>query len=337
MKLALKITPQRSTQYTNMVETLAMPELLASPLGEAIREVQHIPLAGQGYLLATADDDVLSSPLYRRILAQMGATSEIYEYFEQVGDVQGPLLRPVEPQFTPFVPLEMVETRRYKGKTNEVFTRVLLNIALFAGAYRRQVDERLRILDPLAGGGTTLFLALASGYDAFGIERERQDVETTAVFVKQYLNSEHIPYKEIDERGRRAGRRYQFEIGHKGNTRMLVLAHGDAAEADMHMREVTGGPRMHAIVGDLPYGIQHFGEITSLLGHALPIWERLLLPGGTLALAWNATRIERVEIVEFIERNTHLQVRNDLPYTQFVHTVDRVIKHRDVIVAVNSQ
>jgi hypothetical protein len=27
-------------------------------------------------------------------------------------------------------------------------------------------------------------------------------------------------------------------------------------------------------------------------------------------------------------------VRNDPPYTQFVHTVDRVIKKRDVLVAV---
>ena len=42
---------------------------------------------------------------------------------------------------------------------------------------------------------------------------------------------------------------------------------------------------MHTIVGDLPYGIQHFGEISALLGRVLPAWESLLLPGGTLALA----------------------------------------------------
>lgn len=335
MKIALKITPQRSTQYTNMTTALALPELLASPLGTVVRDVEHIRLAGQGYLLATADEDILASPFYRSVLSQLGATSEVYEYFTQLGEVQGPLLRPVEPSFVPFVPLEMVETRRYKGKTNELFTRVLLNIALFAGAYREQITERLRILDPLAGGGTTLFLALAAGYDAFGIEIARQDVETTAVFVKQYCNSEHIPYKEIDERGRKAGRRYQFEIGTKGNTRWLVLAQGDSMQAELHMREIAGGPRMHAIVADLPYGIQHFGEISSLLAKTLPVWARLLLPGGTIALAWNATRIERAEMVAFIESNTRLHVRNDAPYTQFEHTVDRVIKRRDVVVAVH--
>ena len=96
-----------------------------------------------------------------------------------------------------------------------------------------------------------------------------------------------------DERARKAGRRYQFEIGPKGQTRTLVLAHGDTREAELHLREVPGGSRMHAIIADLPYGIQHFGEISALLSQALPVWERLLLPGGTIALAWNATRIER--------------------------------------------
>jgi tRNA G10 N-methylase Trm11 len=100
------------------------------------------------------------------------------------------------------------------------------------------------------------------------------------------------------------------------------------------MQEVPGGPHMHAIAGDLPYGIQHFGEISGMLSKALPVWERMLLPGGTLALAWNATRIERTAIADLVERHSQLRVRDDPPYTQFVHTVDRVIKKRDVLVAV---
>jgi hypothetical protein len=332
MKLALTITPQRSTQYTNMTAALAAPELLASPLGVAIRHVEPVTFAGQIHLLVDIDDTAVPDML--PVLSRLGATSAAYEYLAQIGEIEGPLLRPLEPCFTPFVPLEMAEVRRYKGKTNEIFTRVLLNIAIFAGAYSGQFIERLRVLDPLAGGGTTLFLALAAGYDAFGIEHARQDVETTAVFVRQYLNNERIPYKELDERGRRAGRRYQFEIGPKGATRLLVLAHGETHQAGLHMQEVPGGPRMHAIVGDLPYGIQHFAEIAELLRKALPVWENLLLPGGTLALAWNATRVERSALVELVEQQTHLKVRNDPPYTQFAHAVDRVIKKRDVLVAV---
>jgi len=94
---------------------------------------------------------------------------------------------------------------------------------------------------------------------------------------------------------------------------------------------------MHAIVTDLPYGIQHFGEISGLLNGALPVWERLLLPGGALALAWNATRIEREEMVACIERATSLRVLNNPPYTLFEYTGDRVIKKRDIVVAVKDR
>lgn len=332
MKIALKITPQRNTQYARMTAQLAQPELLASPLGDVLDGIEHRTLAGQQYLLAEVDEERITTQQMQEVLGHLGAISEAYEYFVRVGDVEGPFLRPIEPIFTPFVPMEMAEARRYRGKTNEIFTRVLLNVALFAGEYRTRYNERLRILDPLCGGGTTLFLALACGYDSFGIELERQDVETTAVFVRQYLDGEHIRYKEIDERGRKAGRRYQFAVGEKGHTRQLVLVHGDSIEAQGHMREVVGGPRVHAIVGDLPYGIQHFAEVAALLSKALPVWENLLLPGGTIALAWNATRIERAEMVGLLELHTHLQVRNAPPYTDFAHTVDRVIKKRDIVV-----
>src|SRR6266702_7309735 len=266
-KLALKITPQRSTQYANMTEKLAEPELLASPLGAAITYIEPVTFAGQAYLLVSLDNESLSSQCLEleQVLPRLGATSEAYEFFERIRDIEGPFLRPLETTFAPFLPLEMAEIRRYKGKTNEVFTRVLLNIAIFAGGFSNEYTGRLRVLDPLAGGGTTLFLALAAGYDAFGIEHQRQDVDTTVVFIRQYLNSIHMPYKELVERGRRTGRRYQFEIGPKGATRRLVLAHGDTCEANLHMQEVPGGPRMHAIVGDLPYGIQHFGEISGML------------------------------------------------------------------------
>ncbi len=334
MNSVFRITPQRSTQYANMTEILAAPELLASPLGSVIHALTPMKLAGQDYLLANMDDAALSSSYTQTLLGRLGATSEAYEYFERIGEVTGPLLRPIEPDFTPFVPLEMSETRRYKGKTNELFTRVLLNLALFAGNYSNQYTERLRILDPLAGGGTTLFLALAYGYDAFGIELERHDVETTEVFIKQYFNSASVPYKEVDERGRRAGRRIQFEIGRKGDTRTLALVHGDSIQADQHLREVPGGPHVHAVVSDLPYGIQHFGEISGLLTAALPVWERMLLPGGTLALAWNATRIERAEMLALLAKRTSLAIRNEPPYTQLMHTVDRVIKRRDIIIGV---
>ena len=337
MKIALRIKPQRNTQYANMADVLAAPEILASPVGARLDSLTPIHLAAQAYLLAEYSENTVELAEWAALLPRLGAISEGFEYFAQIANVDGPLLRPLEPSFTPFVPPEMAEVRRYKGKTNELFTQVLLNMAIFAGGYRDQFHGRLRILDPLAGGATTLFLALAAGYDAFGIEHNRQDVESTEVFVRQYLHSEHIPYKEVDEKVRKAGRRYQLEVGKKGETRSLVLAHGETAQAAQHMHEVVGGPHFHAIVGDLPYGIQHFGELVDILRQALPVWEQLLLPGGTLALAWNATRSERAALGQLIETQTRLRLRNDPPYTQLEHTVDRVIKKRDILIAVKAR
>src|SRR6266566_1495969 len=100
-KLALKITPQRSTQYANMTEKLAEPELLASPLGAAITHIEPVTFAGQAYLFVSLDNESVSSQCLEleQVLPRLGATSEAYEFFERIGDVEGPFLRPLETKF----------------------------------------------------------------------------------------------------------------------------------------------------------------------------------------------------------------------------------------------
>jgi SAM-dependent methyltransferase len=301
-----------------MTARLAEPELRASPLGAHIVSVRHEQLGGAPYVLAEVSDD---APL--ETLAQLSATSECFEY------LPGPLLRPLERVTTPFVPHEMAEARRYRGKTSEVFTRVLLNLALFARA--APADVRLRVLDPLAGGGTTLFAALALGHDAVGIEQTRKDVETTAAFAREFCREERIPHSE--ERIAKGARRFTLELGPRADQRLLVLQEGDTRKADDLLRTIPGGARFDAIVGDLPYGIQHDGAANTLLAEALPAWARVLTPGGSLAVSWDATRVPRDTMVATIRE--HLEVL-DGPYAQLEHRVDRVIKRRDAIVAVKS-
>ena len=130
-----------------------------------------------------------------------------------------------------------------------------------------------------------------------------------------------------------AGNRWRFEAGPRDDQRLLAVMHGDAREAETHLHGLPGGARVHAIAGDLPYGIQHEGAVTSLLADALPAWRRLLLPGGALALAWNATRLTRTDMGDLVAA-AGFDVREDGPYGQLSHRVDRVIKERDVVVAV---
>ncbi len=306
-----------------MTARLAAPELKASPFGPYVRSVESAPVGGHPYLLADVEDD---APL--EALPLLAATSEYFIYHPEIAGISGPFLRPLGYTSVPFVPREMAEARRYRGKTSEVFTRVLVNLAVFASSESH--GSRLRVLDPLAGGGTTLFAALALGFDAVGLERSRKDVETTAGFAREFCREGRIPHNE--ERVAKGQRRFTLEIGSRTDPRLLVLAEGDTREADDVLRTIPGGARFHAVVGDLPYGIQHDGAAQSLLAEALPAWSRVLLPGGALAVSWDATRVPRHVIVDTVSQ--HLDVIDEPPYSELEHRVDRVIKRRDVVVAV---
>jgi hypothetical protein len=330
VRLALKIAPQHSTQYADMTARLAAPELLASPAGEHVTGIEETRFGGQAYLLATFSPPTGIDELMP-VLSRLGATSEVFECFDELGGLPGPFLRPIAPAYRPFVPREMAEARRYKGKTSEVFTRVLLNLAVFGGAFRDHGSDRLRVLDPLAGGGTTLFLALAAGYDAFGVELVRRNVETTATFVTEFCREQRISHATLREKVKR---RHTFDLGPRSDRRLLVLTEGDARQVCDDLGDVRGGARFHAVVGDLPYGIQHSGEARRLVADAVAGWEQVLLPGAALALAWDATRLPRKAMSAAVHDHSGLVVRDDGPYAQLEHRVDRVIKRRDVLVAV---
>jgi tRNA G10 N-methylase Trm11 len=87
------------------------------------------------------------------------------------------------------------------------------------------------------------------------------------------------------------------------------------------------------IITDLPYGIQHHGELSGLIGEALPVWSNLLLPGGAMAMSWDSTRFPRADMIVLVQASSPMTVLDDPPYNQLAHRVDRVIKQRDILVA----
>jgi SAM-dependent methyltransferase len=325
-----QISPQRSTQYTNVARDLAAAELLASPLGQALADVAMEQIAGQDYLKFTVTGASLSPEQLEQI-AGMAMLGSLFEFFPVIGDVEGPLLRPTSAVYPYFISADLASIRRYKGKTNEFFTRFLLNIAKNASDFRDTEWRDLKMLDPLCGGGTTLFAALSLGAHVAGIELDRGDVESTATFLTQFCRESRIQISVTEERLRKlaSARRWLFLIGKKENQRRCMLANGDAVQA----RELTSGfGQPHLIVTDLPYGIQHQAPLSALLTARLPAWAELLQPGGAIAFSWDATRFSRAEMVEFVEQVAPLDVVQRPPYDAIAHRVDRVVKRRDVIV-----
>ena len=326
--IAAQIAPQRSTQYMMLSNALAPSELRLSPLGEHLTALESVKLGGVDYLKLTLDAEL--DDRARAELGMLAFTSAFFEYFDALDDQPGPLLRPFDTAFVPFMPPELTEARRYRGKTSEQFTHFLLNIARHSSAFATQPWDALRVLDPLMGGGTTLFAALVLGAHAFGIEQTEKDVQTTAGYLKGFAIERVIACKLKLERLKGAGKRWWFTVG-KGEPRICGMARGDTLRAP---ELLIGFKKPHLIVTDLPYGVQHRGGPVDLLREALPVWVNLLMPGGALVFSWDATRLPHAQVADLIKAETSLSVRREPPYDALGHRVDRVIKRREVLVAV---
>jgi hypothetical protein len=327
-RIVAQLAPQRSTQYSNLARDLAAAELLASPIGSTLQDVSLQKIAGQDYVQFSLPGPITDETA--RLLASMAMLGGVFETFDSIGDVSGPLLRPVPATHPAFISPDMAATRRYKGKTNEAFTHFLCNMAKYASTFAQEEWAALDVVDPLCGGGTTLFTALSLGADVAGLDADRTDVESTAAFITQYCRENRIALAAKEERLRKLGaRRWLFQIG-RDDVRRCMLALGDASRTP---ELLAGFGRPHLIVTDLPYGIQHSGPLHGLLADCLPGWAELLIPGGAIAFSWDSTRLDRQEMMALVGKVADLEVVDRPPYDRLAHRVDRVIKRRDVLVA----
>ena len=307
-------------------------------LGSVVITTDRATLGGVDYVVIDCGDHALSTDE----LETLSNLSSLHAAFAIEGDV----LRPV-----PVTPLrrqddDVTTIQRYVGKTNEALTHLLVNLALAAtpdGFLRLLGDERLRLLDPACGRGTSLNRAIVYGLDAVGVEHDRRDVEAYAAFLLGWLQDKRL--KHGVERARlRKGRatpvqRATITYGagkDRSRHRTVELVADDTAAARSHLSARS----IDALVCDLPYGVQHGSTAASgslqrrpdeLLEVALPVWRDLLRPGGGMALAWNRRTLERQRLVALLEA-AELELVTAAHDERFVHRVDRSIT-RDVLVA----
>ncbi|MDP1820062.1 MAG: hypothetical protein Q8K58_09260 [Acidimicrobiales bacterium] len=275
----------------------------------------------------------------RRLVSNL---SSLHALFELDDD----LLRPVDVEPLRRQDDDIVTIQRYAGKTNEAFTHLLVNLALAAAgdAFPRLLaGERVRLLDPACGRGTTLNRALVYGMDAVGMDVDRHDLEAYEAFLLAWLQDKRL--KHHAERARlRKGR---DEPAHRctvtyGATkdqsaqRVVDVVHDDAAAARTHLRARS----IDVLACDLPYGVQHAARSAEgavqrgpheLLEAALPVWFEVLRPGAGAALAWNLRTLPRSRLVHLLE--THgFELLVPAADERFAHRVDRAIT-RDVVTA----
>ncbi len=332
---ALLVAPSANRVYADAAPRLVQAELgvfADRALAGALRDVRVERMGGVDYLVFEApalDDRAL------RVLSNLSSTFALFA-------LEGGALRPVELRRLDRFDSDLVTIQRYAGKTNESFTKLLLNVTLASSAFAAELGaRRFSVLDPLCGRGTTLNQALLYGFDAAGVELDRKDFEAYAAFLQRWVKDKRL--------------KHHAHVGHvKGHPRLSIdvgidkerFKAGDA----LHVNVVNAStlettavfpPRsFDLVVADAPYGVQHGatgarGELSrsplDLVAQAAPIWRDALRPGGAMGIAWNVHVARREAVAEVLAR-AGLEVCRGPAYEGFEHRVDQAIL-RDVVVA----
>jgi len=330
-RYALLVLPAANRVYTRASWELARSELAVfnrTVLGGRLGDIERCEIGGVPYVGFSA------STLQPRDAAFLANLSSAHALFQ----VHGRLLEPVELRPLDRFDDDVVSIQRYAGKTNERFTRLLLNVTILASAFGGELlDRRFRVLDPLCGRGTTLNQALMYGFDAAGMDLDGRDFDAYAQFIRTWLQHKRIKHRAdvtTVRRDRRAvGRRLDVTLTADGIE--ITVVNADTCRALEFFRKRW----FDVLVADLPYGVQHGSRAGAdlargpleLLARALPVWAELLRPGGALGLAWNAHMASRAALCEALA-GAGLEVEDAEPYLGFRHRVDQAIE-RDVVVA----
>ncbi|GGN53425.1 hypothetical protein GCM10010112_02240 [Actinoplanes lobatus] len=335
-RYAMLLAPSANRVYADQASRMSQAELaaFAPVLSPGLDDIGVTVLGGVEYLTFSAD-------LTERDIAYVSNLSSAYALFERVDDG---LLRPLALAPLARYDSDLITIPKYAGKTNEQFTKLVLNLTVLAsGSAGRMLDGGLTVLDPVCGRGTTLNQALMYGYDAIGVEIDGKDVEAYKLFLQTWLKRKRLKHTaelvQVRRQGRRAARRLEVTMAaskddHKaGAVQKVTVLNADTTSLDGLLR----GNVADVLVADLPYGIAHGSyddeggmsrRPLDLLERAVPQWLPLLRPGGAIGLSWN-TKVAKRELAEDILLASGLELVEHLP---LAHRVDQGIE-RDVVVA----
>ena len=322
--------PSANRVYAGEAASLSAAELeVTAPFA---KDCAPSTIAGVGYLSFNAGQ------LSETELAVLARQSTSFAFFES----NDSLLRPLQLPNTDALDDDLVTIPKYQGKTNEQFTRLLLNVTL--AAVTRAAHGARQVLDPMAGRGTTLSTALLLGHDAFGVEVDKKSFDQMAAFYTTWLRRKRIKHQlattPVRREGKSIGKRFDATINTAAAKLQLTAFTGDTLSS----AKLFGKKKFDAIVTDAPYGVVHGSESrhsgagrsrertpAELLRRAIPIWSGQLMRGGAIGISWNTLGLAREDLAAMLTQ-AGLQVATGGPWHQFAHRVDSSIR-RDLIVA----
>jgi hypothetical protein len=337
---AIMLYPAANRVYAESSMALLAGELRVfdlAALGGVLADITEFSLGGVPYITFRAPE------LTEDQIDLLSNLSTLYALFE----VRDEWLRPVALHRLDSFDSDLLTIQKYAGKTNELFTKLLLNLTALATDSPGELStEKLRVLDPVCGRGTTLNQAMMYGFDAAGIDVDGRDFDEYAKFIRTWLKNKRLKHSAevapIRRNKAHVGRRLDVTLGvtkeryQAGDTVKLAYVQADTVRANEFFRSGA----FDLVVADAPYGVQHGshkgGERlnrspTELLTEALPAWVSLLRPGGAVGISWNVHVAKRVELTTLLA-DAGLDVLDSPEYQAFQHRVDQAIM-RDLVLA----
>lgn len=328
--------------YTNSENIcLAEIEFFSKKADAEISNIQVKTIEGIKYFSFESNNELSKKDL--NILSRL---SFVFAIYKKIRIENANYLLPVAKINYEYIDGKISSLLKYQGKTNEIFTKMMINVAVLASGY--SFEDKINLLDPIAGKGTTLYEGLTYGFNSYGIELSSNSVHEATIFFKKYLEKEKIKHTFVKRQIAGKNKRdaiyisdFEFsktkqEFNDK-KTKKFGIISGKTQDISNYFKQNF----FNIIVGDLPYGIQHKNSKSSekentrnpyeLLKISLPEWYKVLKNKGAIVISWNANVISKKKLTELFQTNKY-EVIAENDNSTLEHLVDKAIK-RDIIIA----
>lgn len=333
MRYLFQLLPHANVHYRAGQSVLGMSELGSMLQAMGINDpVGTCSLGGAEFLFV--DTETLS----QRQLNVLSRHSALLMMCAQEGE----LLRPLDFESSDYLPKDLAEVLKYKGKTSPTFTRMMINMA-YAAAGKLETEQPVTVLDPMCGKGTTLFCALEMGMNGVGLDVDRKDLQEATNHLERYCTMHRLKHS-LKQGAETCGKAsvpwaaYTLadtkEHYAAGDTRRLKFFQCDTALAPSLVKK----EKADVLIADLPYGVQHAPQdgrkpesFTMLMRRALPAWRQALRKDGAAAISFNTLTLKRETLTSMMQEAGFVPLE-EKPYGALPHFVEQAVT-RDVVIA----
>ena len=169
MVYSFELIKHANIRYRDSLVVLSRCELFAmlSSLG-VTAEIREETLGGSRFLTVECRD------LNESEIAFLSGHSS----FCFMAENRNGLLRPLPVSFAGYLPEDLPEVLKYKGKTSAPFMRMMINTAVSLSSFSH-MDTPLVFFDPVCGKGTGCFCAVTAGMDIMDCSEALMHIELT--------------------------------------------------------------------------------------------------------------------------------------------------------------